>query len=231
MIDSIFLIESVREKHRRAPLFAEREKYLSYLLEIGTRRERVRNVACMLLNIVRLLKLDSFRQVGMEEILHGCERWVEDANADRHRGSGLACRSTFRVVATNWLRYHGFLLVAPNPMPPYGNMLSGFLDAMHSQRGLALETLKSYRSRILAFLMWLQPRCSEFSQVRASDIEDYLETRRSEGWSRSSFAAHCIALKTFFAFAEQQRWCLNGIRGSICSPRVPRIAENLNGPP
>ena len=78
MIDSVFLIESVREKHRRAPLFAERERYLRYLFEIGIRRERVRNVATMLLHVVRLLKLDSSRPVGMDEILRGCERWVDD---------------------------------------------------------------------------------------------------------------------------------------------------------
>ena len=50
MMDSVFLIESIRETHRTAPLFAEREKYLRYLLEIGIRRERVRNVATMLLH-------------------------------------------------------------------------------------------------------------------------------------------------------------------------------------
>jgi site-specific recombinase XerD len=230
MIDSIFLVKSVRERHRTAPLIAERERYLSYLLEIGTRRERVRNVASMLLHVIRLLKLDSFRPVGMDEILEGCERWVEDFDAHRHRRSGLACRHTFRVVATNWLRHQGALTPAPRPTRLFGDLLDDFLDAMRSKRGFASETLRSYRSRILAFLNWLQPRCSEFSQVRASDVEEYLETKRLNGWSRSSFGSHCIALKTFFGYAEQQRWCLGGIRGSICSPRLPRIAENLNGP-
>jgi len=40
MIDSVFLVESVRERHRKAPLRAEREKYLTYLIEIGTHRAR-----------------------------------------------------------------------------------------------------------------------------------------------------------------------------------------------
>jgi site-specific recombinase XerD len=231
MADSVFLIESVREKHRKAPLFAERERYLTYLFDIGTRRERVRNVATMLLHVVRLLKLDSSRPVGMDEILQGSKRWVDDSNACRRRRSGTASPYTFQLVATNWLRFQGSLIAVPKPVPPFGNLLSEFLNAMLSQRGLALETLRSYRSRILAFLNWLQARCHEFSKVRALDIEEYLEAKRSDGWSRSSVAAHCRALRTFFGYAEQQRWCSSGIRGSISSPRVPRIAENLSGPP
>ncbi len=231
MIDSVFLIESVRETHRRAPLFAERERYLRYLFEIGIGRERIRNVATMLLHIVRLLKLDSSRPVGMDEILQGCERWIDDDDASRHRRPGEACSYTFQLVATNWFRFQGSLISAPKPVPPFGDLLSEFLNAMRSQRGLALETLKSYRSRISAFLNWLQSRCPDFSKVRALDIEEYIEAKRSGGLSRNSVVAHCRALRTFFAYAEQEQWCSSGIRGSISSPRVPRIAENLIGPP
>jgi integrase/recombinase XerD len=225
-MDSVYLIESVREKHREAPLLAERERYLTYLFEIGTRREHVRHVATMLLHVVRLLKLESSRPVGMDEILQGCERWVREENAFRRHGS----RYAFQRVATNWLRFQGSLIAVPKPVPLFGDLLSEFLDVMHAQRGLALETLKSYRTQIQIFLKWIQPRCPEFSKVRALDIEEYLEAKRY-GWSRNTVAAHCRTLRTFFGYAEQQRWCSYGIRGSICSPRVPRIAENLSGPP
>jgi site-specific recombinase XerD len=226
MIDSVFLIESVREKHRKAPLLAERERYLAYLFEIGTRREQVRNVATMLFHVVRLLKLESSRPVGVDEILQGCERWIREENAFRRHGS----RYAFQRVATNWLRFQGFLMADPQPVPPYDDRLSEFLNVMHVQRGLALETLKSYRTQILVFLKWLQPRCPEFSKLRALDIEEYFEAKRY-GWSRNTVAAHCRTLRTFLGYAEQERWCPCGMRGSICSPRVPRIAENLSGPP
>jgi len=68
MMDSVFVLESLREKHQNAPLLPERERYITYLFEIGTKRERVRNVATMLLHIVRILELDSIRLVGVEEI-------------------------------------------------------------------------------------------------------------------------------------------------------------------
>jgi integrase/recombinase XerD len=231
MIDSVFLIESVREKHRQAPLLLERERYLAYLFGIGTRRERVRNVATMLLHVVRILELQSSRPVWMDEVIQGSKRWVVDSNACRRRRPGMASPYTFQVVATNWLRFQGVLLGAPKPTPRLGNLLSEFLYAMRSQRGLALETLKSYRSRILTFLSWMESHCPEFSNVRISNIEEYLDAKRSDGLSRSSVSAHCSALRTFFGYAEQQRWCNCGIRESICSPRVSRVAEHLSPPP
>jgi integrase/recombinase XerD len=231
MIDSVFLIESDRQKHRTAPLFQERERYLTYLFEIGSRRERVRDVATMLLHVVRLLELESPRPIGIDEILRGCRRWVDESNARRHGGSSVASTYQFKLVATNWLRFQGCLIAAPKSASSFDHLLSDFLNAMRSQRGLALQTVLSYRSRILALLSWLQSRCSQFSNVRALDVEEYLEARRSDGWSRSSIAANCSALRTFFGYAEQRRWCSDGIRGSISSPRVPRIAEHLSGPP
>ena len=230
LLNSVFLIESVRAKHRQAPLFAERERYLTYLVEIGTRREHVRNVAAMLLHVVRLLNLNSSRPVGMSEILQGCKRWVDDSNARRHRRPGLASPYTFQRVATNWLRFQGALITSPKHIPPFGVLLAEFLNGIRSERGLASETLRSYRVRILDFLNWLQPRRPEFLHVRASDIEDYFEAKRANGWLRSSVAAHCSALRMFFEYAERQRWCSTGIRNTISRPRVPRVAENLSGP-
>jgi integrase/recombinase XerD len=231
MFDSVFLTDSDRQKHRKAPLFRERERYLTYLFEIGTRRERVRDVATMLLHVVRLLELESPRPVGVDEILQGCQRWIDDSKAQGHRRSRVTSIYQFQRVATNWLRFQGSLIAAPKPATLFDDLLSEFLNAMRSQRGLALQTVLSYRSRILALLSWLQSRCSQFSNVRALDVEEYLEARRSDGWSRSSVAANCSALRTFFGYAEHRRWCSSGIRGSISSPRVPRIAEHLSGPP
>ncbi len=230
MIDSVFLIESLREKHRNAPLLAERERYLTYLLQIGAHRAHVRDIANMLLAVVQVLNLDSTRPVGMDEILQGCERLVNGSGPCRSRGLGVASRPRFRRAAVNWLRFRGALITAPRSEAKFDNVLSDFLNAMRSPRGLALETLQSYQRRISGFLNWLQTRCSEFSDVRALDIEEYLDAKRSHGLSRHSVAAHCSTLRTFFRHAEHQQWCVRGIQSSISSPRVPRVGENLSGP-
>lgn len=226
--DSVFLVESVREKHRNAPLLAEREKYLAHLFEIGGRRRNVRKIATMLLNVVRVFRLESPRPIGMNEILLGCDRWIVEENARRCGGPAVASSSTFQVVATNWLRFQGALVADPKPVPVFGTLLSRFLHTMRLEHGLAPDTLNCYRTRLLDFIIWLQSRCSEFSDVRASDVEDYLDGKGS--WLRSSRAAHCSALRTFFRFAEQQQWCSRGIPNIISSPRVPRIGKHLIGP-
>jgi hypothetical protein len=224
MIDSVFLIESIREKHRKAPCLTERERYLTYLLQIGTSRKRVRNVASMLLHIVRLLKLDSSRPVTMGEIVQCSKHWVDESEAPRLRAS----RYTFQVVATNWLRFQGALLAVSKPALPFDNLLSEFLNAMRL-RGMALEILRSYRSRVSAFLNWLHPHCPEFSSVRASDIANFLEAKQT-GWSRSSIATHCRTLRTFFGYAEQQRWCSNGIGLSISGPPLATYSREPKRP-
>jgi integrase/recombinase XerD len=54
MMDSIFFFESIRVRQRAAPLLKEREQYLSYMLHEGVSKQRVRTIAAMLLNIMRL---------------------------------------------------------------------------------------------------------------------------------------------------------------------------------
>jgi integrase/recombinase XerD len=231
MIDSVFLIQSIREKHRKAPCLSERERYLTYLIEIGACRERVRIIATMLLNVVQLLKLDSLRPVGMDEIAEGYKGWVDDSGACQRRKFSMASSKRFKVAARSWLRFQGFLLPTPKPVPPFGNLLPDFLNAMHSQHLLSFGTLRSYRTQILAFLNWLQSHCPQFSNVLASNIDEYIEAKRSDGWSLSSVATLCVALRSFFGYAEEQRWCSSGIRASISIPRVPRIAAHLSSLP
>lgn len=231
MIDSIFLVESIREKHRKAPLLAERERYLAYLFEIGAQRERLRSVARMLLHVVRLLNLDSSRPIGMDEILQGCERWVADPSVSRQGNSRVASSYNFQLAAMNWLRFQGCLIMNPRPEPPFHNLLTEFLKDMRSQRGLSLKTTLHYQTRLLPFLKSLKLRCPDFSNVRISDVEEFLHTLRSEGKSLSSIVAYGTALRTFFGYAEQRQWCSIGIRDSIFRPRLPRIVENLSGPP
>lgn len=231
MINSIFFTESIREKHRKAPLLAERERYLAYLFEIGAKREHLQSVARMLLHVIRLLKLHSSRPVGMDEILQGSERWVADPSAFRRRKSCVASSYNFQLAARNWLRFQGCLVENPRPEPPFGNFLSEFLNDMRSQRGLSLKTVLHYKSLLLNFMNSLKSRCHDFSSVRISDVEEYLDAKRSEGKSQASIVAYCTALRTFFGYAEQRQWCSSGIRDSISRPRLPRIAENLSGPP
>jgi site-specific recombinase XerD len=184
----------------------------------------------MLLHIVRLFQLNEIRPISMDEIVETTKRWLDDPEALSHRKTGTSSPYQFRRVATNWFRFQG-TLQAPLAKPSrLRSLLSSFLIAMQSQRGLATETLQSYESRLSGFLHWLENQRTDLSNVRVSDIERYLAAKRCDGWSASSVVAHCAALRTFFGFAQNQGWCSWGIRESIVSRRTPRIVANMHIP-
>lgn len=230
MIDSLFSLECVREKHRQAPMLVEREKYLSYLAEIGVQQRRLKLIANMLIHVVRLLEIEEIRPIDMVEIRRGCQLWVQYSSVLHHHTVSKTSFNSFKLAAINWLRFHGCLREEPKQAPRFNDLLTDFLRAMQFRRGLSPITLKSYGRRIAGFLQWLQPRCSHFSEVRVRDIEAYIDAKQLEGWSRRSISIVCSTLRTFFEYAEQQGWCTNGIRASILGPRIPRVAENLAGP-
>jgi hypothetical protein len=123
---------------------------------------------------VRLLKLDSPRPVGME-IVEGYKGWVDDSNARQHRKLSMAYSIHFKQVASNWLRFQGFLLTTPKPVPSFANFLSEFLNAMHSRRGPSLETLQSYRSKISAFLPSSSIKPLRMRQRMASELQGWTD--------------------------------------------------------
>jgi integrase/recombinase XerD len=231
MIDSIFVWESVRERHRRTPLFQEREMYLDHLFQRGVSPARIRVIANLLLHVIRLLEMAAFRPIEIQEIADAGARWAADEDFHSTRRPGPQTSRNFQEVATNWLNFHGMLIFPPELLPPFHSLLKQFLQAMQVERGLRPSTLLGYGSRAWYFLKWFGERSSELSQVRAADIDEFLDTKRAVGWGARSLASQCQAMRTFFAYAESQGWCMVGIRRSIKSPRIPKYEEAPKGPP
>lgn len=104
MIENLFVFESSRSKHRRAPFLAESEEYLSYMLSEGVSKQRVRTIAAMLLHIIRLMELTAFREVDIAEIERGAQRWMTDTS-HKMRSNGKSSTSSFVYTARNWFRF------------------------------------------------------------------------------------------------------------------------------
>src|SRR5258708_36194120 len=81
IIERIFNWSRVRHAQRMAPVLAEREQSLAYLLENGVSRPSVRSTACTLMHLVRLLDLHSVRAVHISEIEQASARWIVDPSA------------------------------------------------------------------------------------------------------------------------------------------------------
>jgi len=230
MIDSLFLDLNVREKYRQSPLFNEREQYLTHLAHRGISHPRIRAVANLLFHIVRLMELSALRPIELQEIDEAGASWAADVEFHSGRVPQAVTARHFRQVASNWLSFHQMLIVEPQSPPPFHDAMQKFLHAMQVERGLSPETLRGYGSRAWYFLQWLAQRYTDLSKVCVADTDDFIEAKRQAGWSPRSLATQCQAMRTFFGYAESQRWCRVGIRRSIKSPRIPKYEEAPRGP-
>src|SRR5882757_2283955 len=97
MIDKIFTFESTRARQRRAPLLREREEFLTHLHEQGTSFRRLKSIAAMLLQIIRILPLESPRPVDVYEVKEAADSWKNDSL--RIRGRGMKNAQSFSSLA------------------------------------------------------------------------------------------------------------------------------------
>lgn len=69
-------------RQEQSPLLREREISLEHLLRQGSSLPSVRIVAWQLLNVIRLLKLTSLREVSIDEIQRASQRWARQQQAN-----------------------------------------------------------------------------------------------------------------------------------------------------
>ena len=230
MIESVSTWPSVQLRHRSAPLLREREQYLTHLLNRGLDTRQVRTVAAYLLHIVRTMDLTSLRCVELAEIQLAAERWAEYKGPERRGTNSLTSPTVFARLARAWLGFHNCVSLPSAPVPAFGAQLAAFAVELGSKRGLSLATVNSYHQRTKGFLAWVSERHEKLSSVSVRDLDDFLAGKRDAGWSPSTIATQCQALRTFFRFAEEWGWTSANLVVGIRSPRVLKYTEAPRGP-
>jgi hypothetical protein len=74
MLETLLQRSFAINRHKEAPLLAEREAFLEHLQCQGTSRAALRSVSWQLLHVVDLLKLSELRDVGIGEIKEAGQR-------------------------------------------------------------------------------------------------------------------------------------------------------------
>ena len=231
MIEDIFAFESSRIRQREAPLFKEREQYLSYMLDQGVSRARLKSVASMLLHVVRLLDLETLRLVEVAEIQDAGHRWESDLLPVIKRGRGLKkSHQSFVWVAVKWLRFHNQINTPTVPQGSADLMVAQFANFLNVTRGLSPQTIRGFESRSYQFLIWVQDRHESLSTVSLRDVDSFIAFKREAGCQVRTIASFCAALRAFFRYAEIQGWSNSRIARGIHSPRVPRYDVAPRGP-
>lgn len=231
MIEKIFTFESTCKRQREAPLFEEREQYLSQMLDQGNSRMRLRSVGAMLLHVVRVMELTSLRTVDVAEVREAGRRWVADATTPNpRRGGRQKTDETFTFVAMKWLRFHKQLVVPTKLAGPNEIIVFQYVQFLEATLQLSRSTIRGYGSRALLFLKWVQDRHKSLSIISSIDVEDFLTTKRNEGCLPRTIASFCVALRKFFLYAQIQKWNKSNIAKTIFGPKIPRHQTAPKGP-
>jgi integrase/recombinase XerD len=207
-------------RHEQAPLLPEREAFIDHLLQQGTSLKAVRGVAWQLLNVIRLLRLTRLRDVRIDEIEEAAQQWTRERrsnpNVHSYKHSGIY----FIYVAKKWLRFAGVLKVPAIPRIRFADEIDEFARWVTEERGLSALSVRSHRNKISLFLKWLSERHHLLTAVRLRDVDDFLISKGTSGWSRKSARGYANSLRAFFRYAEKRGWCATGIAEGITSPRL-----------
>ena len=229
-IERTFAWASTKERHLSAPLLRERDQYLVYLLQRGTSRRRVRTVAALLLQVIRVMALTELPHIKMEDVRRSDEEWTRNPWLSVGCRAGPSCAKPFADVAKGWFKFHGCFEAAKKPSRPFSSLVDRF-EAHLLSSGYSLESIRGYCPRVGNFLSWLGGQAIPFSAVSVHHVDAFLNEKRSSGWRPRTIAAQCQSLRTFFAYAESMGWCQAGITRGIYSPPIPKYDQELKGAP
>lgn len=98
-----------------------------------------------------------------------------------------------------------------------------FLNHCAIERGLAKNTLSSYRRDLEKFLSYLNQNQKTLSSITPSDIAAFLHTLRQANLNESSIARNAVALRSLFAFLAKE----SGVESIAKEILVPRSAKRL----
>ena len=167
------------------------------------------------------------RPVAIAEIERASRQWTIDPKVHTTRKVGPTSADSFTQTALRWFRFHD--AVAPvSPENVFDLYLAEFIGFLASE-DLSRATILSNRSSVFLFLEWARADRSDLSLLRISDVDEYLDTKRS-GWKPRTVAGQCSILRRFFRYAAARGWTSTRIAAGIRSPRVPRYDGAPKGP-
>jgi integrase/recombinase XerD len=100
--------------------------------------------------------------------------------------------------------------------------LSAFLDCARVEKGLAPNSIASYRRDLLKFIAFLRTRSVAFEAAGRGDIRDFLAELGKSGLSARSKARHLVAVRSFFRFLLRDGKIRSDAAAEVTLPQVGR---------
>ena len=225
MFDQLFSQPAAIACHHHSPFAADRQRYLSRLMEEGRSRQTLRNIARILMYLAQHLPMHQ-AEITPVEIEASAETWAKTTHrsaACLHVGKG-----EFVFHATNWMRLLGRLR-EPQVERPFAAKVDAFLHFQRHERSLSPSTLHHYEMCVGGFLNWISQQGKPLDEVRLEDISGYFQTLAQRKLKRTSIALHVAKLRNFFRYAESKHWCRAGL-AALDAPRIYRLESLPRGP-
>lgn len=108
-------------------------------------------------------------------------------------------------------------------------LLNEFIRHLRVERGLSINTYKTYQYHLISFMAFINQRNKSFSSVTRNDIIDYLELKKNSGLRSSSMFGIAISIRQFYKFCNLVNYITNEPTKTIILPKfTQRIPEPLN---
>jgi len=227
-IEELYTRKDALKRHRSAALVNEREQFLLHLVRHGTSRINVQNVALYLVLAIRVLKLESLRDIEQQEIEGAIHQYWGHRLSPRSCFSGCHSAYRLRYAVTKWLRFHGRLKSVVSPREPFQERLSDFTEFMKSMP-LMSSTIDTHRRHALSFLRWFSTHKKSLSRASCADSDKFIAAKTSAGWAAATLASTAQSVRAFFRYAETRGWCRPGIAESVTAPRRRTLATPCQG--
>jgi site-specific recombinase XerD len=225
MFEKLFLDRATAARYHQSPFAAERQLYLSKLMEEGRSIETLRNIAWILMYLARFLPLHQ-AAITPTDIEIAAATWAVTTHRSAiclHVG-----QREFVFHATNWMRLLGRLR-EPEVKRPFAAETGAFLQFAVGERGLSPSTIRHYRVCVVEFLCWVEQQKKALLEVTLEDLSSYLQVLAQRGLKRTSIALHVAKLRNFLRFAESRYWCRSGL-SVLDAPRIYRLESLPRGP-
>lgn len=219
MHESLFAFPTTLARYRSAPLLVERERFLQHCAEQGYTRAGLAKIA-WLLRIVAQSPLSE-------------QRFVRRADLDRM--ARAYCASTRPVLihaATQWFAFIGRPRIEAPSKGIFAKQLSAFETYMCEERGLSHMTILTRHEQLRPFFDAIERvrHVHALKQITPQHIDRYFISQSENGWSRASLSTLADTLRSFFRYAEAQRWCRSGLAAAIDSPTIYSKESLPRGP-
>jgi TnpA family transposase/site-specific recombinase XerD len=176
-------------------------------------------IAWAQLSIAHCIDLERGK-VTMRDIESAVDHRVRLSHTPTNSKGYDGTRKLFIHIATEWMRSIGCFEGPAKAESPFEPHIAAFVRYMRDERGLSPVTISTRCERLVWFFESLHPIPDSLNKITIADLDTFIESKGNQGWKRSSLSALADSLRSFFHYAEGQRWCGQGISAAIESPRL-----------